>query len=150
VPPLVALAKVARDGPNECAHSCERRGLSTEWIREGDARAGKQTTQMKEPESQGVLTVQARISRWILGATLVTTLALGGATFTVMPAHAQSFNGLGQAGPQFSKCQFATLDDGTCGASSHEGAGTRWQLSNPVAEPAIGLVPAPCRRGPEN
>lgn len=94
--------------------------------------------------------MQARISRWFLGAMVGTTLALGGAVVTVMPAHAQSINGLGQAGPQFSKCQSATLDDGTCGASSHAGGGTGWQESNPLPEPAVGFVPAPCRRGPES
>ena len=94
--------------------------------------------------------MRARISRWILGATLVTAMVLGAAIVSVMPARAQSINGLGQAGPQLSRCQFATFDDGTCGASSHEGGGTRWQLNNSLAEPAVGMVPAPCRRSPAN
>jgi hypothetical protein len=102
-----------------------------------------------EPESWRGLAVRGRVSRWCLGAMLVTTLVLGGAMITVMPAQAQSINGLGQAGPQFSRCQFATLDDGTCGASSRETGGTRWQLSPPLPEPAVGFVPAPCPRGPE-
>lgn len=100
--------------------------------------------------SLGGVSVRARISRWILGATLAMTLALGGAMISAMPAHAQSINGLGQAGPQFSKCQPETLDDGACGASSHQGGGARWQLSNPLPEPAVGFVPTPCRRGPES
>ncbi len=94
--------------------------------------------------------MRARVSRWILGATFVTAVALSGAVATVMAASAQAINGLGQAGPQFNRCQFATLDDGSCGSNGREGAGTRWQVSDPLAEPAIGLAPAPCRRGPEN
>lgn len=103
---------------------------------------------MYEPESWRGLAVRARTSRWFLGATLVTMLILGGAMITVMPAQAQSITGLGQAGPQFNRCQGATLDDGTCGASSRESGGTRWQVGTPFA-PAVGFVPTPCRRGSE-
>ncbi len=98
----------------------------------------------------GGLIVRVRICRWILGATLSAALTAGGITVATMPAHAQSINGLGQAGQQVNRCQVATPDDRMCGASTYGNAGTGWQLSIPVVEPAVGPAPAVCRRGVEN
>ena len=92
----------------------------------------------------------ARISSWILNATLSVALTLGGTMVATIPAHAQSINGLGQAGQQINRCQVATPDDRICGASTYGSSGTGWQLSTPVVEPAVGLAPAVCPRGVEN
>lgn len=93
--------------------------------------------------------MRARISRWAVGAALSIAVTLGGALAAVLPAHAQSINGLGQADQQFKRCQFATLDDAMCSAGTVDGGGQGWQLSLPSVEPAVGLVPAPCRRARE-
>jgi hypothetical protein len=94
--------------------------------------------------------VRARIGRWILNATLTVALTLGGTMLATIPAHAQLINALGQAGQQVNRCQFGTLDDRICGASTYGSGGTGWQLSTPVVEPAVGVAPAVCRRGVEN
>ena len=94
--------------------------------------------------------MRARIGRWILNAALSVALTLGGAMFATTPAHAQSINGLAQAGPHVDRCQFATPDDRICGAGTYGSSGTGWQLSIPVVEPAVGVAPAVCRRGVEN
>ncbi len=94
--------------------------------------------------------MRAHISRWTLGAALSIAVAVGGTLVAAMPAHGQSINGLGQADQQFNGCHFATLDDGMCGGNSHAGGGTGWQLSILSVEPAVGMVPSPCRRGGGN
>jgi hypothetical protein len=94
--------------------------------------------------------MRTRVSRWTLGAALSIAVTVGGAVVGTMPAHGQSITGLGQADQQFNRCHFPTLDDGICGGNSYDGGGKGWQFRIPSVEPAVGLVPSPCRRGVEN
>ena len=93
--------------------------------------------------------MRARICRWTLDVTLSVALTVGGTMVATLPAQAQAINGLGQAGQQVNRCQFATPDDRICGTSTYGSIGTGWELSTPVVDPAVGVAPAVCRRGVE-